>query len=189
MTEYLVKPARFKEAFLVSVERTRNGGNPRVVGRDGKAVRAGDPRGAERFRVHRTLGTLADELGFDYRRSYLGMGAVFLVRDEGGGAGLPGAGSIVVVAIEHEDAIMYSPAKMKKLVAWNAPLKVLITYPPEGTAKGYLRHYAHIIGLQDLFKDFSFLRRHLLVFGTRPGNGAPSSWQFFHYLLGEFRPL
>jgi hypothetical protein len=85
----------------------------------------------------------------------------------------------VSVAIEHENDVSRAQETMNKLQLFNAPLKVLITYVPEGDATdALLRRYESIIRASDVFNDVATLRQQLVILGTPKTVGE---WRFYAY--------
>ena len=85
----------------------------------------------------------------------------------------------VSVAVEHEHTAAKSHEKLSKLQAFNAPLKVLITYAAEGLETDLLlRRYETVMSAADVFGDFSTLRQQLVIFGTPK---TVASWRFYAY--------
>jgi hypothetical protein len=68
---------------------------------------------------------------------------------------------------------------MNKLQSFNAPLKVLITYAPEGPAsENLLRKYESLIKASDVFNDIATLRQQLVILGTPK---TVREWRFYAY--------
>ncbi|MCK9265538.1 hypothetical protein M0P98_01430 [bacterium] len=86
------------------------------------------------------------------------------------------------VIIEHENNMKDSSLEMNKLSIFNSPLKVLITYPEGRDKDVYLNAYAEILKKADVFDDFSTMRKHLVILGSRV-NGE-IFWEFFAYKNG-----
>lgn len=85
----------------------------------------------------------------------------------------------VSVAIEHENDASRAQETMNKLQLFNAPLKVLITYAPPGSATdSLLRKYENIIKASDVFKDVATLRQQLVIIGTPK---AVAEWRLYAY--------
>jgi hypothetical protein len=85
----------------------------------------------------------------------------------------------VSVAIEHENDVSRAQETMNKLQLFNAPLKVLITYVPEGDAtESLLRRYESIIRASDVFNDVATLRQQLVILGTPK---TVCEWRFYAY--------
>lgn len=85
----------------------------------------------------------------------------------------------ISVAIEHEIDGARAQEKMNKLQAFNAPLKVLITYAAEGPAsEALLRKYEGIIKTSDVFNDVATLRQQLVILGTPK---TAREWRFYAY--------
>ena len=75
------------------------------------------------------------------------------------------------VELEHENLPEGSAIEMNKLQIFNAPLKVLITYPRgKCTMKYLLERYARIFNWSDWANDTVTLRRQLVVFGQKASN-------------------
>jgi hypothetical protein len=85
----------------------------------------------------------------------------------------------VSVAIEHEIDAAHAHETMNKLQLFNAPLKVLITYAPPGTAtESLLRKYENIIRASDVFNDVATLRQQLVILGTPK---TVAQWRLYAY--------
>lgn len=85
----------------------------------------------------------------------------------------------ISVAIEHESESAKAQETMNKLQLINAPLKVLISYAPEGPAtESLLRRYEGIIRASDVFRDIATLRQQLVILGS-PRTVLP--WRFYAY--------
>lgn len=88
------------------------------------------------------------------------------------------------IAIEHENHGERSNEEMNKLSLFNAPLKVLITYPPSFEADGLLSMYSDMLKRADIFNDFSDKRRQMVIFGNFDDEGV--MWRHYVYKNGEF---
>ena len=86
------------------------------------------------------------------------------------------------VAIEHENRVWGATQEMNRLAIYNAPLKVLITYPWKEDASGYLAAYAKILERADTFGDFTSKRRHLVLLASWRSNHV--SWESYVYRRG-----
>jgi hypothetical protein len=85
----------------------------------------------------------------------------------------------ITVAIEHENDSSRAHEKMNKLQSFNAPLKVLITYAPDGTAsESLLKKYESLIKNSDVFNDVATLRQQLVILGTPK---TVRDWRFYAY--------
>jgi hypothetical protein len=85
----------------------------------------------------------------------------------------------ISVAIEHENDSSRAHEKMNKLQSFNAPLKVLITYAPDGPAsESLLRKYEDLIKSSDVFNDVATLRQQLVILGTPK---TVREWRFYAY--------
>lgn len=85
----------------------------------------------------------------------------------------------ISVAIEHAVKPANSHEEISKLQMFNAPLKVLITYPAAGAERDLLlRKYETIIGESDIYNDIATLRQQLVIFGTPR---TFREWQFYVY--------
>jgi hypothetical protein len=85
----------------------------------------------------------------------------------------------ISVAIEHENDSSRAHEKMNKLQSFNAPLKVLITYVPDGPAsESLLRKYEDLIKSSDVFNDVATLRQQLVILGTPK---TVREWRFYAY--------
>jgi hypothetical protein len=93
--------------------------------------------------------------------------------------------SFISVAVEHENECAGTAQEMNKLQLFNAPLKVLITYPYKRNSDSLLGRYAEIISAADVFDDISTLRRQLVIFGWKEGQNV--GWKGFEYAQGSFR--
>jgi hypothetical protein len=85
----------------------------------------------------------------------------------------------ISVAVEHEYQPQKTHEEINKLQAFNAPLKVLITYAEEGAdSDALLRTYEKVISHADVFGDIATLRQQLVIFGTlKPSR----EWRFYVY--------
>lgn len=91
----------------------------------------------------------------------------------------------IAVAIEHENAPSGSVNEMNKLQLFNAPLKVLITYPKkpsDGTE--LLDKYERIIRSADVFQQAAKEQRQVVIFGHYPGERP--YWEAFLYTADGF---
>ena len=91
------------------------------------------------------------------------------------------------IAIEHENEGERSNEEMNKLSLFNAPLKVLITYPPTHEVEGLLNMYSDISKKADVFNDFTDKRRQMVIFGNFDDKGV--LWRHYIYKDGEFVPI
>ena len=83
------------------------------------------------------------------------------------------------VAIEHENSGVKSHEAISKLQAFNAPLKVLITYAAEGAeTETLLSRLEQVMSGADVFDDFATLRQQLLILGTPK---TIRKWRFYAY--------
>jgi hypothetical protein len=98
----------------------------------------------------------------------------------------------ICVAIEHENNIGWSHYEINKLSLFNAPLKVLISYPGrEPGTRGesvVLARYASILRDADIFSDFHETRRQLVAFAKRSKDGI-ISWRYHKYDKHGFSEL
>lgn len=86
----------------------------------------------------------------------------------------------IVVAIEHENDCDSSVIEMNKLQIYNAPLKVLITYcDSDKKTEEQLAKYSIIMNDADVFSDFDYLRRQLVIFGRL--KGPIVDWNYYVY--------
>jgi hypothetical protein len=79
-------------------------------------------------------------------------------------------------AIEVENEARSSVIEMNKLVLFNTPLKVLVTYPKPAAVRQLLAEFADIARRGDAFGDFATLRRHLVILGM-----SPRQWTYYEY--------
>lgn len=94
----------------------------------------------------------------------------------------------LAVAIEHENQGGNGTYReMIKLQLLNTPLKVLIAYAREREIAKLLKGYTEIIEAADTFKDFTSLRRQLVIFGDVDANGR--RWTFHAYERSGFAVL
>jgi hypothetical protein len=85
----------------------------------------------------------------------------------------------ISVAIEHENDSSRAHEKMNKLQSFNAALKVLITYAPDGAAsEALLKKYETLIRSSDVFNDVATLRQQLVILGTPK---TVREWRFYAY--------
>ena len=85
----------------------------------------------------------------------------------------------ISVAIEHENNGAKGHETINKLQAFNAPLKVLITYAAEGAeTDSLLGKYEKVMSGSDVFNDFATLRQQLLILGTPR---TIRKWRFYAY--------
>ena len=139
------------------------------------------------------LPDVADKLGvFCYNRDYYTLDAVFYqeldtqhFRD--GWTYV----KYISVALEHENDPTGTAAEMNKLQLFNAPLKVLITYPNSASqAEELLAKYGKIISESDIFGDIKTSRRQLVIFGVQAGGSdQPPAWQGYTYTGSGFEPI
>ena len=97
------------------------------------------------------------------------------------------------VAVEHENNSTTSYQEMNKLSAFNASLKVLVTYPeqeedPEQEKEStLLRNYTKQIKSADVYGDFVDKRRQMAVFGYKENDTV--CWEYHLFNGAEFAPL
>jgi hypothetical protein len=85
----------------------------------------------------------------------------------------------ISVAIEHANHGSKGHETINKLQAFNAPLKVLITYAAEGAeTDALLSKYQKVMSGSDVFNDFATLRQQLLILGTPR---TIRKWRFYAY--------
>jgi hypothetical protein len=85
----------------------------------------------------------------------------------------------ISVALAHVSKPAKTLEEINKLQMFNAPLKVLITYPADGAeADSLLRKYETVIGESDVFNDIATLRQQLVIFGTPK---TLAEWRFHVY--------
>jgi hypothetical protein len=85
----------------------------------------------------------------------------------------------ISVAIEHENNGTKAHETINKLQAFNAPLKVLISYAAEGAdTDTLLASLEKVMSGSDVFNDFSTLRQQLLILGTPK---TIRKWRFYAY--------
>jgi hypothetical protein len=85
----------------------------------------------------------------------------------------------ISVAIEHENNGLKAHETISKLQAFNAPLKVLITYAAEGAETDtLLARFERVMSGADVFDDFATLRQQLLIVGTPR---TIRKWRFYAY--------
>lgn len=132
--------------------------------------------------------SLADKLGMKWKGEYWWIDTV-LFREYcpmayGGGW----RASFISVAVEHENDFSTSCQEINKLVAVNASLKVLVTYPGEGdTDKILLSEYAgQIQAVDNVWPGHSAQQRYVVIFGGTDDNPA-SVWDYYVYENGGFR--
>ena len=82
----------------------------------------------------------------------------------------------IEAAIEIENNARNSHIEMNKLVLFNTPLKVLITFPRQHTVGQLLEMFAGIARRGDMFGDFATRRRHLVILGV-----SPHHWAYYTY--------
>ncbi len=96
----------------------------------------------------------------------------------------------ICVALEHENYAESTAVEINKLQLFNAPLKVLITYP--GTvqnANNLLAKYEEMIKAADVFGDCSTMRRQLVIFGRKEKQQQIPAWSGFEYQAKGFHQL
>jgi hypothetical protein len=85
----------------------------------------------------------------------------------------------ISVALEHAARPSKTHEEINKLQIFNAPLKVLITYVPEGAeTESLLSKYEAIIRDADTFNDIATLRKQLVILGSPQ---AVREWRFYAY--------
>jgi hypothetical protein len=85
----------------------------------------------------------------------------------------------ISVAIEHENNGAKAHEAVNKLQAFNAPLKVLISYAAEGAdTDTLLARLERVMSGADVFDDFATLRQQLLIVGTPR---TIRKWRFYAY--------
>ncbi|MGH7984562.1 MAG: hypothetical protein ACREFF_15675 [Candidatus Udaeobacter sp.] len=124
-----------------------------------------------------------------YQRDYYGLDCIYY--DEKDCQNFPDYTTYaraLAVVIEHENNIRGTHVELNKLQMFNAPLKVLITYPEnEEQAEKFLDCYSGIVCGADVFSDFSTKRRQLVIFGTKPKRFA--TWDYYVYKNRRFVAL
>lgn len=102
--------------------------------------------------------TIADRLGLCcYERDYYTLDAILYARRDT--KHFPSGttyAKFISVALEHENDPVGTAVEMNKLQLFNAPLKVLITYPwSDDHGQELLERYTEIIAEADVFEDIS----------------------------------
>lgn len=137
------------------------------------------------------LHEVANSLGLQYCREYWTIDAIMCEKTDTDNFSPEQyfMAEQLTVAIEHENNIKSAHQEMNKLSMYNSPLKVLITYPDSdgATVGAYLGMYADILRRADVHNDFRTRRRHLAIFGFKPGRDV--RWESYVYRLGKFAPL
>jgi len=135
------------------------------------------------------LRQVAGKLSLKYYKEYWHLDAIFYDRLDKKHFEQPNAtyAEYICVALEHENAITRSCEEMNKLSVFNAPLKILITYPPsKSEEEKYLSEYRAILQQSAIFNDFSTSRKQLVVFGYKNNSIA---WNFYLYNRTKFEPI
>ncbi|HUI76271.1 MAG TPA: hypothetical protein VLY24_00110 [Bryobacteraceae bacterium] len=131
---------------------------------------------------------IAEHLGLCcYRRDYYTLDAIFYAETDQ--KHFPGAtyAKFISVALEHEHDSSTTATEINKLQLFNAPLKVLITYPGnDREAKKLLGDYAEMIEEADAFEDFATSRRQLVIFGFLE---EVPRWRAFVYSGASFTEI
>lgn len=132
---------------------------------------------------------IAELLGFCcYIRDYFGLDTIFY--QEKDISHFPehwNYAKFISVALEHENESTGTAEEMNKLQLFNAPLKVLITYPSKTNSEFLLKTYSEIISAADVFEDVSSIRRQLVIFGVREDQKI--KWTGFEYVNGSFQNI
>lgn len=174
-----ISPAKFFAAFqAVALEKSE------IISRTWSSSR--DYTGVMRAVV---FDAVAKHLGLEYygRDYYTLDGIFFSARDKKHFPGCSTYAAFIEIALEHENNPVGTAVEINKLQLFNAPLKVLVTYPCDPQyGKKLLDKYKTMIDAADVFGDFSTLRRQLVIFGY---GGAPPSWEAHEYRGGEFTQL
>ena len=176
----IISPESFKNAFVFDAKKS-----------DAAIVHQWD-RGRKDFTTL-MRGVMADTAAHlqaeIYNRDYYGLDCIFY--SERDVVHFPANQNIYVkfitVAIELENDIHSTAVEMNKLQLFNAPLKVLVTYPKVSEKQLYLDRYSTIIKEADILQDFSTQRKQLVAFGTT--NKVTASWTFHVYGNGGFHEI
>ncbi len=181
MANQLITPEMFKAAFLQVA--SEHEGELLNLWNDAKTYTSYMFSGEDSL-----LATVARRLSLAYFSSYWSLDAIFY-RQKLTSYFHPSAtyAESLLVALEHENDARIAHCEIRKLSLFNCPLKVLITYPNPRDAATFLPKYADIVGRADIFKDFSTLRRQLVIFGL--WNAGSISWHFYFYYEGVLSPL
>jgi hypothetical protein len=128
------------------------------------------------------IATVANEMKLTYWREYYGLDGVFY---ENASSALSSVGEYAryfTVIFEHENDTKTSYIEMNKLTLFNAPLKVLITYPPKNkkATGNIIEKYSEIVQEADVPNS----QRHMVIFGIR--NNEKIEWENYLYENGKF---
>jgi len=143
-----------------------------------------------RFMRDEILPQVANELGLQcFPRDYYTLDAIFYDEADRENFGERTTyAKYIAVAIEHENQVNGCAIEMNKLQLFNAPLKVLITYPGDDRKTHFqLQKFEKIIRDADVFADTATHRKQLVILGFKKDQPAPS-WKGFEYFHG-FRSL
>lgn len=150
--------------------------------------RSHDARDYTDFMLREVMPKIAHKLGVCcHERDYYTIDCIFYHEKDGihFDAVKQTYAKYISVAIEHENNYLGTAAEMNRLQLFNAPLKVLITYPTKKKEQQALDKYALIVQGADVFGDVSTLRRQLVIFG----DDTRTHWTAFVYQDSKFIPL
>ena len=91
------------------------------------------------------------------------------------------------VIVEHENDSKRSCEEMSKLLLFNAPLKILITYSRSPELEPHLSRYAKMIDSSGSAPAVSTSQRVLVIFGDKPQESPV--WRSYLYEDGTFREI
>jgi hypothetical protein len=137
------------------------------------------------------LKDVARRLKLDYAQPWCTLDAIFF---EHARAGLA---EYLSVAIEHENFSRRAAYQVNKLSIFNAPLKVLITYPAgpslkdESKQDAVLRLCSEMLRAADALGDFSHARQQMIILGSDDpeDDGGVLTWRHFLDEHGAFVQL
>jgi hypothetical protein len=185
---------------IISPEDFARTFNSVVVSREREIMRfwdAPDAKGYTSLLLNRVNGIflqVCERLGLKYANPWWTIDAIFY--ESADVENFPVAWSMakhICVAIEHENNVARSHYEINKLSLFNAPLKVLVSYPSGDGGRHeestVLTRYAKILHDADIFGDFGSNRRQLVIFGSRDGKGGDPVWRYHAYTGREFRVL
>jgi hypothetical protein len=137
------------------------------------------------------LNDVASTLRLEYAQPWWTLDAIFCERFR------EGLAEYLSVAIEHENFPRRARYQINKLSIFNAPLKVLITYPGKPSKRGesprdaLLSACSEMLLAADAIGDFSHIRRQLIILGSDDLKLDSGILRFRYYLYehGSFVEL
>ena len=96
----------------------------------------------------------------------------------------------LIIAFEHEHEHFRSHEEIYKLALFNAPLKVLVTYPPdEDEEQKLMKKFTDVLNRADILKTFNSIHKHLVICGGKTPQDKKTMWTFYLYRNSNFEKL